>query len=369
MRIRRVQLTQIRLPLLFPFETSVGRTTARNIILVQLVDESGATGWGECVADELPHYSEEWTGSAWPAIEEILAPMVVGRELATPADVDTLFAPIRGNRMARAAIESASWDLDATMRGVPLWQALGGTQAEIPAGASIGLQSSVETLLTKIETELAAGYQRVKIKIKPGQDVRLVAAVRERFPDVRLMVDANSAYRLEDTPLLQSLDGFGLMMIEQPLAHDDIADHARLQREIATPICLDESIRSAADARHAIELGACRIINVKMGRVGGHAEARKIEAVCRENGIDVWCGGMLEAGIGRAHNIALSTLPGFTLPGDVSASARYWQEDIIDPPVTVTPRGTIVRPEGPGIGFSVNEERIAQLTVRRSTIG
>ena len=368
MRIRRVELTQIRLPLLFPFETSVGRTTARNIIFVQLVDASGASGWGECVADELPHYSEEWTESAWAALTGILAPMIAGRELEAPADVDALFAPIRGNRMARAAIESASWDLHARINGVPLWKALGGSDREIPAGVSIGLQTSVEALLTKIESELAAGYQRIKIKIKPGRDVSLVAAVRERFPGVPLMVDANSAYRLEDTALLKSLDRFGLMMIEQPLAHDDIADHARLQRQISTPICLDESIRSAADARHAIELGACRVINIKMGRVGGHGEARAIEALCRESGIDVWCGGMLEAGIGRAHNIALSTLAGFTLPGDVSASARYWEHDIIDPPVTITARGTIAPPQGPGIGFSVNEERIAQLAVRRSTI-
>lgn len=366
MTIARVALTQIRLPLLTPFETSVGRTTERVIILVRLEDNDGIEGWGECVAEEWPSYSEEWTESAWPALETILAPMAIG---ATLEDIETRFEPVRGNRMARAAIESAAWDLSARQKSIPLWQLLGGTQREIPSGVSIGLQPTTDALFSKIEHELAAGYQRIKIKIKPGRDVDLIAAVRDRYPDVPLMADANSAYRLSDVALLRELDRFHLMMIEQPLAHDDILDHARLQKEIATPICLDESIRSARDAEHAINIDACRIVNIKMGRVGGHAEARRIERVCRENGVAVWCGGMLEAGIGRAHNIALSTLAGFTLPGDVSASARYWAEDIIEPPVTVTPRGTIVPPDGPGIGFEVKRDRIEKLTVRRATIG
>ncbi|HUP49855.1 MAG TPA: o-succinylbenzoate synthase [Thermoanaerobaculia bacterium] len=368
MRIAAVELTQIRLPLVAPFETSLGRTSERNIILVRVDDGEGAEGWGECVADERPHYSEEWTGSAWPAMETILGPMLAGQEIERAGDVAALFEPIRGNRMAKAAIEAACWDLEARRRGLPLWQLLGGERREIACGVSIGLQPSIETLLAKIERELAAGYQRIKVKIKPGRDIELLAAVRERFPDVPLMADANSAYRLHDAPLLRNLDSFDLMMIEQPLAHDDIADHARLQQEIMTPICLDESIRTAADARHAVELGACRIINIKMGRVGGHSEARRIERLCRESGVPVWCGGMLEAGIGRAHNIALSTLAGFMLPGDVSASARYWEEDIIDPAVTVTARGTIVPPPGPGIGYEVRRDRIDKLAVRRSVV-
>jgi o-succinylbenzoate synthase len=367
-QLERVELRQIRLPLLHPFETSLGRTTERQIIVVRLIDRDGAEGWGECVADENPYYSEEWTESAWAAIEQFIAPLIVRQGFETASSVRVMFEHIRGNRMAKAAIESAAWDLEARRRNMPLWQLLGGTRREIPSGVSIGLQPSHDALIRKIETEVAAGYQRIKVKIKPGHDIALIEAVRSRFPDVPLMADANSAYRLDDASLLRELDRFNLMMIEQPLAHDDIADHARLQKLIATPICLDESIRSAADARHAIELGACRIINIKMGRVGGHAEAREIEQVCRERGTPVWCGGMLEAGIGRAHNIALSTLPGFTLPGDVSASARYWSEDIIAPSVTVTNRGTIVPPDGSGIGFEVQLKRIDSLTVRRATI-
>ncbi|HET7704816.1 MAG TPA: o-succinylbenzoate synthase [Thermoanaerobaculia bacterium] len=368
MRIRRVELTHIRLPLIVPFETSLGRTTEREIILVRIEDDGGAEGWGECVAEERPLYSEEWTETAWPALERILAPMIVRADLEAPESVRTLFSPIRGNRMAKAAIESAVWDLTARRKSVPLWQVLGGTQREIPCGVSIGLKGSNEELLRIIEREVTAGYQRIKIKIKPGRDVDLIEAVRNRYPNLPLMADANSAYTLNDLPLLKQLDDYDLMMIEQPLAHDDIADHARLQEEIGTPICLDESIRSAADARHAIELGACRIINIKMGRVGGHAEARSIETLARTRGVAVWCGGMLEAGIGRAHNIALSTLPGFTLPGDVSASARYWEEDIIEPAVTVSATGTIAPPSGPGLGFDVKRDRIAKLTVRTAVI-
>ena len=368
MLLRRIELRQIRLPLLHPFETSLGRTTERQIILVRVIDKDGAEGWGECVADENPYYSEEWTESAWAAIGQFIGPLAVSTSFDSAGDVRSIFAHIRGNRMAKAAIESACWDLEARIRDMPLWKLLGGTGREIPSGVSIGLQPSNEALIRKIEAELAAGYQRIKIKIKPGHDVSLVEAVRSKFPDVPLMADANSAYRLEDARLLRDLDRFNLMMIEQPLAHDDIADHARLAQQLRTPICLDESIRSAADARHAIDLGACGVINIKMGRVGGHREAAEIEHVAREKGVPVWCGGMLEAGIGRAHNIALSTLPGFTLPGDVSASERYWDEDIIDPPVTVTKRGTISPPEGPGIGFNIRQKRVQSLTVRAATI-
>ncbi len=264
-------------------------------------------------------------------------------------------------RYIRTAMEKAG----SFTQCIALSKILGGTRDRIASGVSIGIQDSLDQLASKVERELAAGYQRIKIKIKPGHDLKLVAAVRGRFPDIPLMVDANSAYRLKDAPLLRDLDRYGLMMIEQPLAHDDIAEHARLQREIETPICLDESIHSSADARHALELGACRIINIKLGRVGGHSESRLVEQTAREKKTPVWCGGMLEAGIGRAHNIALSTLAGFSLPGDVSASSRYWAEDIIDPPVTVTPRGTIIPPSGPGIGFEVKVDYIEKLTVRR----
>ncbi len=368
MQIRRVELREIHLPLLHPFETSAGRTTERHIIIVRVENADGGEGWGECVAEEGPYYSEEWTESAWAVMTRFLAPLLIAEPLASAESVDARFAHIRGNRMAKAALETACWDLEARSRDVPLWQHLGGTRSEIASGVSIGLQPATDALLDRVRDELAAGYQRIKIKIKPGHDLELVKAVRAEFPDIALMVDANSAYRLSDAPLLRELDRYALMMIEQPLAHDDIAEHAKLQRQLATPICLDESIRSSDDARHAIELGACKIINIKLGRVGGHLEAKRIEQLCRENGIDVWCGGMLEAGIGRAHNIALSTLAGFTLPGDVSASARYWDEDIIDPPVTVTSRGTIVPPSGPGIGFAVKRDRIEALTRRRAII-
>ena len=368
MIIRRIELREIRLTLLHPFETSFGRTTERHIIIVRVEEADGGEGWGECVAEESPFYSEEWTESAWAVMEQFLSPLVIGSPIQSAGEIDGRFAHVRGNRMAKAAIETAVWDLDAQLRQLPLWKLLGGTRTEIPSGVSIGLQPAISALIQKIEKELSAGYQRIKIKIKPGQDLALVEAVRARFPDIPLMVDANSAYRLTDAPMLRALDRFNLMMIEQPLAHDDIAQHAKLQREIATPICLDESIRSSDDAQHAIDIGACRIINIKLGRVGGHVEARRVEKVCRERGIPVWCGGMLEAGIGRAHNIALSTLGGFVLPGDVSASARYWDEDIIDPPVTVSSRGTIVPPNGPGIGFAVKRERIEKLTVRRKVI-
>lgn len=368
MIVSAIELREIRLPLVHFFETSFGRTTERRIILVRVTDKDGATGWGECTAGEGPFYCEEWTETAWNALQEFLAPMVVGHEVETAAEVGTLMKKVRGNRMARAAIETACWDLEAKVAGVPLWQHLGGVQREIACGVSIGIQDSPEALLEKIEKELAAGYQRIKIKIKPGWDLAIVEQVRARFPNINLMADANSAYTLEDAPLFKQLDKFNLMMIEQPLAYDDIFDHAELQRQIKTPVCLDESVHSAEDAKHAIELGACGIVNVKLGRVGGHTEAKRVESVCRERNVPVWCGGMLESGIGRAHNIAMATLEGFTLPGDVSASSRYWEEDIIDPPVTITTQGTIVARDKPGIGYDVNEDRVDRLTVRRELI-
>jgi o-succinylbenzoate synthase len=367
-RVSSIELREINLPLIHFFETSFGRTTERRIILARVMDEDGADGWGECTAGEGPFYSDEWVETAWPTLKHFLAPMVVGREIESMAGVHSLMQSVRGHRMAKAAIETACWDLEAKQTGVALWKHLGGVQAEIPCGVSIGIQNTPEALLEKIERELAAGYQRIKIKIKPGWDAEIVRRVRERFPDIKLMVDANSAYRLADVPLFQIMDEFNLMMIEQPLAYDDMFDHAGLQERIKTPVCLDESIKTAADARHAIDLGACRIINIKLGRVGGHSMAKQIEGIAREHDIPVWCGGMLESGIGRAHNIAMATLAGFTLPGDVSASARYWHEDIIEPPVTVSAKGTIKAPEKPGIGFDLNRARIDELTVRSETI-
>ncbi|MDT7806846.1 MAG: o-succinylbenzoate synthase [Acidobacteriota bacterium] len=368
MNISSIELREIRLRLVHFFETSFGRTIERRIMLVRIIDRDGAEGWGECTAGEGPFYSEEWIDSAWEVARSFLASMVLGREVESASDVSALMRRVRGHRMAKASIETACWDLESKRAGVPLWLHLGGVQAEIPCGVSIGIQETPEALLEKIERELADGYQRIKIKIKPGWDRAIVERVRARFPDTRLMVDANSAYTLDDAPLLRALDEYGLMMIEQPLAYDDREDHAALQRQIKTPVCLDESIRSAEDARKAIELGACRIINVKLGRVGGHFEAARVEAVCREAGMPVWCGGMLESGIGRAHNIAMATLRGFTLPGDISASARYWSEDIIEPQVTVTPQGTIVAPKAPGIGFEIKRDLVDRLTVRSETL-
>ena len=360
-------MREIRLPLVHFFETSFGRTTERRIVLVRAIDEDGAEGWGECTAGEGPFYCEEWTESAWSTLKTYLAPMVLGHEVERAAEIFSLMKAMRGNRMAKAALETACWDLEAKRAGVPLWKHLGGVRQEIPCGVSIGIQDTPEALFEKIERELAAGYQRIKIKIKPGWDVNILESVRARFPEILLMGDANSAYQLKDAPLFRAMDEFKLMMIEQPLAYDDMLDHAELQRQVRTAICLDESIRTPADAAHAIDLKACRIINVKLGRVGGHAEAQRVERVCRERDIPVWCGGMLEAGVGRAHNIAMATLAGFILPGDVSASSRYWEEDIIEPPVTVTPKGTISAPDAPGIGFEIKRERIEKLTVRKES--
>jgi O-succinylbenzoate synthase len=366
-KIASIELREIRLPLIHFFETSFGRTTERRILLARVLDGEGTEGWGECTAGEGPFYSEEWTESAWSVVKHYLAPMTVGREVERASDVAQLMKAVRGNRMAKAAIETACWDIEARRAGLPLWKLLGGVREEIACGVSIGIQDSHEALLEKIAREVGAGYQRIKIKIKPGWDASVVERVRAKFPDIGLMVDANSAYTLADASLFQAMDRHDLMMVEQPLAYDDMVDHARLQERIETPVCLDESIRSSEDARKAIEMGACRIINVKLGRVGGHGEAQKVESVCRERNIPVWCGGMLESGVGRAHNIAMATLAGFTLPGDVSASARYWEEEIIEPPVTVSAQGTITAPTSDGIGFEIKRKRIDALTVRKET--
>jgi O-succinylbenzoate synthase len=367
MRLSRVTLREIRMPLVTPFETSFGRTEARRILLVE-VEADGVNGWGECVAGEGPFYGPETVETAWHVLRDFLWPAVRGREFACAAEIEELLAGVRGHHMAKGALESAAWDAEARQKGLPLWKLLGGEIADIPCGVSIGLKANDDELERAVEKELAAGYQRIKIKIKPGRDVQPVARLRERFPKIRLMVDANSAYSLRDLPRLQELEPYYLMMIEQPLGWDDIWSHAELQRKLQTPICLDECIHTEEHARAAIALGACRIINIKLGRVGGYGAARRIHDLCRESGVPVWCGGMLESGIGRAHNIALSTLPNFSLPGDVTASRRYWSEDIIEPEVTVSPRGTIRVPSGPGIGYEPRRERIEALTVRREEL-
>ena len=363
-RLQAVQMREIHLPLIHRFETSFGATSTRKIILL-LLHSGGDIGYGECTASEEPLYNSETTETAWHILSDYAIPWLLGRELEHAADAARILSPIRGNRMARAAIETALWDLEARQTGLPLSRLIGGVRKEIPCGVSIGIQASIEDLLAKVRHEVSAGYRRVKIKIKPGWEVEPLRAIRSEFPDLPLMADANSAFQLSDLPLLRRLDEFGLMMIEQPLAHDDIVDHAVLQAQLHTAICLDESICSAEDARKAVELRSCRIINVKLGRVGGYSEALLINDYCARHGIPLWCGGMLESGIGRAHNIAMSTLSGFTLPGDVSASKRYYAEDTVKPPVTVTPSGTILVPELPGIGFIPDSERIERATVRR----
>jgi o-succinylbenzoate synthase len=367
MKIEAITLHEIRMPLVHFFETSFGRTYERRILLVS-IDCDGITGWGECVAGENPFYSSEWLESAWPTMVHFLAPPLLGRNLASAGESVALMAQVRGHRMAKAAIENALWDAEAQEKRQPLWKLLGGKQREIACGVSIGIQDAIEQLLEKIQIELAAGYRRIKVKVKPGWDVNVLERIRSRWPEILLSCDANSAYTLDQLEHLREFDQFNLLMIEQPLWDDDIYNHARLQRNLRTSICLDESIHHARDAAQAIETGACRIINIKLGRVGGFTEARKIHDVCAAQKIPVWCGGMLESGVGRAHNIAVSTLENFRLPGDVSASKRYWKEDIIEPEVEVTPQGTIVVSDKPGTGFSVREDVIGKLTVRKETI-
>ena len=368
MKIKSIELIEINLPLVHFFETSFGRTYERRIILCRVEDFDGDVGWGECTCGEIPSYSEEWTDSCWETLEKILAPLIVGKEFEKAEEAWRLMEKVRGNRMSKATIETAIWDLEAKKLNVPLWRHLGGTQNEIACGVSIGIQDSVEQLFEKIQTELDAGYRRIKIKIAPDWDFDVIKKVREKFGSILLMGDANSAYSLNDIELFKKMDEFDLMMFEQPLSHSDIFDHAKLQREIKTPVCLDESIKSPANATQAIEMNACEIINVKLGRVGGHFQAKQIEKICRENKIPVWCGGMLEAGIGRAHNIAMSTLAGVTMPGDVSASKRYWHEDIIEPEVEVSANGTIKAPENTGIGFEIKQDGIDNLTTRKIKI-
>jgi O-succinylbenzoate synthase len=362
-KIDRLELRLLRLPLVHFFETSFGRTYSREFILVT-ARGGGVEGHGECVAEEHPYYSPETTGTAWHVLADYLVPRVLGIEFAHPRDVFPAFTAVRGHNMAKAALEMAAWDLYARQQGVPLSTLLGGTRSEIASGVSIGIQDSLEQLCAKVATELAAGYRRIKIKIKPGWDIEAVGRIREEFGGVPLMADANAAYSLRDADHLARLDDFELMMIEQPLAYDDLREHALLQSRLRTPICLDESIVSVAAAAEAIEKGSCRIINIKPGRVGGHGESIRLHDLCAAHDLPVWHGGMLESGIGRAHNIHLSSLPNFSLPGDVAASARYYAPDLIEPPIEATPNGTIPVPSSPGIGVTIVWPRVDAATER-----
>jgi len=362
-RLERVELFVVRLPLKRAYETSGSRETHQTHVLAR-VESEGAVGWGESVAPEQPWYSGETPKTVWYALDEVILPQLLGIDLAGPADVDAKLGWIREHRMAKATVEMATWDLFAKRAGMPLSTLLGGTRDRIPCGVAIGIHPSVESLIETIEHELKGGYLRVKLKIKPGADGHVAEAVRNHFPELSFMLDANSAYTLADLPLFRRIDAYHPMMIEQPLAYDDIVDHATLQKAIATPVCLDESIHTSEDARKAIEIGATKIINIKAGRVGGHASAKRIHDVCADLGIPVWCGGMLEFGIGRAHNVHLASLPNFSLPGDVSASERYFETEIIGEPFTVEKDGTMKVPTGPGIGVTVLEAAIRKLSLQ-----
>ncbi|HEU4566277.1 MAG TPA: o-succinylbenzoate synthase, partial [Gemmatimonadaceae bacterium] len=363
----RLTLREIRLALKEPFRISSGVCTERRILLLEMEDGDGAAVWAECVAGEMPNYSAETIDTAWHAIREWIAPRVLGARFAGPEAVHAVLAPgIRGHEMAKAAVEMACWGLAATLEGVPLARRLGGTRERIATGISLGIQPTPEMLVERARAALAAGYSKIKLKIMPGADVAFVRAVREALgPAVHLMADANSAYTLAEAAHLAELDALDLMMIEQPLAPDDLVRHAALQRRLATPICLDESITSVERAEDMIALGSGRIVNIKPGRVGGYAASRAIHDVCAAAGVPVWCGGMLESGVGRAYNVALASLPNFSLPGDLSPSARYWERDIVEPEWTMDAEGMVRVPlDRPGIGVTVDVGRVDALTVR-----
>lgn len=364
MKIQNITIRHLKMKMKAPFTTSFGTFVNKEFLLLEATDELGNKGWGESVAFDSPWYNEETYKTNWIILEDFLIPLVKGKEIEHPDEINELFAFIRKNNMAKAALEGAVWDLYAKRTHQTLASALGGDKKEIEVGISIGIQKSVEKLLSLIDGYVKEGYKRIKVKIKPGWDVDVIRAIRERFPDVPLVADANSAYSLEDAALLKQLDEFNLTMIEQPLASDDIIDHATLQKQLKTPICLDESIHSLEDARKAVELGSCGIINIKIGRVGGLTESKKIHDYCESKGIPVWCGGMLESGIGRAHNVAITTLSNFIMPGDTAGSERYWERDIIDPEVIVE-NGYITVPDEPGIGYEPNLERIEKFTVNK----
>jgi O-succinylbenzoate synthase len=353
-----VEIRRLRLELQEPFETSFGRVASRLVVLVELKAD-GLSGWGEVVASEEPLFSYETVETACHVLREYFGPALLDGPVSGLSEVTARLAPFRGHPMARAGLELAFADLVARARGEPLSELLGGVRDRVPVGVSLGIQPDVSALIERVERYVALGYQRIKLKIKPGWDLDVVAAVRRRFPDVRLSVDANAAYSLSDRAHLKKLDAFALLMIEQPLEHDDLIDHAELQRELETPICLDESITGARTARQALDHGSCRVINMKVGRVGGYSEALAIHEICSARATPLWCGGMLESGIGRAHNIALASLPGFGLPGDISASRRYFARDVIVPEVVVGGDGTVEVPRAPGLGFEIDRDFIA----------
>ena len=367
MKIDCVELRVLKMRLLKPFRTSFGVQQDRYPLLVRLeIDDRSY--WGECVAGEGPWYSYETIETAWQILKGYLLPAVIGRELADVDALETLFAPVRSHHMAKACLEMALTAALAERARKPLATFLGGVRDRVETGVSIGIQATTDELLENIGARLAEGYRRIKVKIEPGWDVTAIAAIRERYPEITLMADANSAYDLDDAAHLAQLDPFRLLMLEQPLAAGDLVDHAALQRQIRTPICLDESIESARDARHALQLGACQVINIKPGRVGGFAESRRIHDIALSGGVPVWCGGMLETGIGRACNVALATLPNFRLPGDISASDRYWAEDIVEPPFVLQKGGTIAVPTRWGLGVRIKVDLVDRLTVRREMI-
>ncbi len=359
LRITKVTIRKMKMRMKETFSTSFGTMQDKHFLLLEVYDELGNSGWGESVAFDAPWYTEETVETSLHMLSDFLIPLLLGKEISHPDQVGNLFSPIRGNNMAKASIEGAIWDLYAKRKGISLAEALGGQRERIEVGISIGIQKDLAGLIDKVQRYLEEGYKRIKVKIKPGADVDVLRGLRSAFPDVPLMADANSAYSLGDIDLLKQLDDFGLLMIEQPLAHDDIVDHAVLQKQLKTPICLDESIHSVEDVRKAVELGSTKVINVKIGRVGGLSEAKRIHDYCMEKGVPVWCGGMLEAGIGRAHNIALTSLPNFTLPGDTAGSSHYWKKDIIEPEVIVTD-GYITVPTASGIGFTPNLRTIEE---------
>jgi O-succinylbenzoate synthase len=367
MKIDAIILREVHLSLMRPFESSLGVTRERRILLAEIQSE-GLTGWGECTAGERPVFSEESTDSAWAVITNELGPMLAAASPTHGGECPRIFRQVRGNHMAKAALENAIWDLEAQREGVPLSRLIGGVRSRISGGVTLEIQSSISELLAIIESELAAGYQRIKLKCKPGWDVEVFEKVRSRWPAITLCCDANSTYRLRDADHLVSLDAFDLLMIEQPLWHDDFYYHSMLQKRLETPICLDESIRNRRDALAAIEMESCRMINIKLGRVGGFSEAIAVHNAAQERGIPVWCGGMQESGVGQAHNLALATLENFTLPGDISASARYWAEEIVEPEASVSPLGEIAILETAGRGCEVRTELVERLTARKETI-
>lgn len=364
MVIKEVVLHRIRLALKAPFATSYGAYTDRETVLVEMRCEDGAIGWGECVAFATPWYTEETVDTAWLMMEQYLIPSLLNKDVSHPSELQQAFKSVRRHHMAKAGLEMAFWDLYSKRQGISLARAVGAERREIEVGVAIGLQGSEAELYRLIERYVEEGYRRIKVKIKPGQDVELIRGIRKHFPALPLMADANSAYTLADIDHLRQLDEFGLMMIEQPLGQDDIIEHAKLQHRLDTPVCLDESIVSYENAKQAIELGSCKIINVKLGRVGGMCEALRIHELCAKQDIPLWCGGMLETGIGRAHNIALASLSQFVLPGDVSASSRYWEKDVILPEVTIRD-GKVTVPDRPGIGYEVDTAFVESVTLNR----